>query len=42
VLEVGHGEGEGEYGYSLGEPCRRENDLETLMPQQPLHLYKLG
>jgi hypothetical protein len=27
---------------SLGEPCRRGKGLETLMPQEPLHLYKLG
>jgi hypothetical protein len=32
-------EEEGEYGDSLGEP--RHRGLETLMPQEPLHLYKL-
>jgi hypothetical protein len=35
-------EGEGEYEDSLGEPRRRGKGLETLMPQEPLHLYKLG
>jgi hypothetical protein len=39
VVEVGLGEGE--YGDSLGEPHRRGKGLETLMPQEPLHLYKL-
>jgi hypothetical protein len=38
----GAGEGEGEYEDSLGEPRRRGKGLETLMPQEPLHLYKLG
>jgi hypothetical protein len=43
VVEVGEGvEGEGEYEDSLGEPRRRGKGLETLMPQEPLHLYKLG
>jgi hypothetical protein len=44
VVEVGQGEGEveGEYGDFLGEPLRRGNGLETLMLQEPLHLYKLG
>jgi hypothetical protein len=37
VVEVG----EGEYGDSLGEARRRGKGLETLMPQEPLHLYKL-
>jgi hypothetical protein len=32
VVEVGHGEGEGEYGDSLGVPHHRGKDLETLMP----------
>jgi hypothetical protein len=39
VVEVGLGEGD--YGDSLGEPRRRGKGLETLMPQEPLHLYKL-
>jgi hypothetical protein len=38
----GSGAGEGEYGDSLGEPRRRGKGLETLMPQEPMHLYKLG
>jgi hypothetical protein len=40
VVEVGQGEGEveGEYGDSLGEPRHRGKGLETLMPQEPLHL----
>jgi hypothetical protein len=42
VVEVGQGEGEGEYEDSLGEPHRRGKNLEILMPQEPLHLYKLG
>jgi hypothetical protein len=37
----GEGEGDGEYRDSLGEPCRRGKGLETLMPQEPLYLYKL-
>jgi hypothetical protein len=37
VVEVG----QGEYGDSLGEPCHRGKGLETLMPQEALHLYKL-
>jgi hypothetical protein len=37
----GSGAGGGEYGDSLGETRRRGKDLETLMPQEPLHLYKL-
>jgi hypothetical protein len=40
VVEVG--QGEGEYGDSLGEPRRRGKGLETLMSQEPLYLYKLG
>jgi hypothetical protein len=32
---------EGEYEDSLGEPRRRGKGVETLMPQEPLHLYKL-
>jgi hypothetical protein len=44
VVEVGYVEGEveGEYGDSLGEPRRREKGLEILLPQEPLHLCKLG
>jgi hypothetical protein len=38
----GEVEGEGEYEDSLGETRRRGKDLETLMPQEPLHQYKLG
>jgi hypothetical protein len=45
VVEVEQGEGEvegeGEYGDSLGEPRHRGKGLETLMPQELLHLYKL-
>jgi hypothetical protein len=41
VVEVGQGEGEGDYGDSLGEPRYRGKCLETLMPQEPLHMYKL-
>jgi hypothetical protein len=36
VMEV-----EGEYRDSLGEPRHREKGLETLIPQEALHLYKL-
>jgi hypothetical protein len=32
MVEVEKGEGEGEYGDSLGEPYRRGKGLETLMP----------
>jgi hypothetical protein len=37
----GSGAWGGGYGDSLGEPRRRGKGLETLMPQEPLHLYKL-
>jgi hypothetical protein len=37
----GSGAGGGEYGDSLGEPRRRGKGVETLMLQEPLHLYKL-
>jgi hypothetical protein len=36
VVEVG--QGEGEYGDSLEEPCRRGKCIKTLMPQESLHL----
>jgi hypothetical protein len=42
VVEVGQGEVEGEYRDSLGEPRHRGKGLETLMPQEPLYMYKLG
>jgi hypothetical protein len=41
VVEVGQG-GRGSTGDFLGEPRRRGKGLEILMPQEPLHLYKLG
>jgi hypothetical protein len=36
------GGGEGEYGDFLREPRHRGKGLKILMPQEPLHLYKLG
>jgi hypothetical protein len=42
VLEVGGEEGEGESSDYLGEAHPRGKGLETLMPQEPRHQFKLG
>jgi hypothetical protein len=42
VVEVGEEEGEVESRDCLGEPRPRGKGLETLMPQEPRHQFKLG
>jgi hypothetical protein len=42
VVEVGEEEGDVESRDCLGEPRPRGKDLETLMPQEPRHQFKLG
>jgi hypothetical protein len=42
VVEVGEEEREVESMDCLGEPRPRGKGLETLMPQEPRHQFKLG